>query len=149
MNHIGRCGFVLVAGGLGERLGSKKIKISLVCEIISGMTFIDYYLSIFREFHRRTKKKVEFFIMTSNDTHSKTVDFLSERKLDDFIKLHIKKQDKVPCFKNLNCDLDFDPNKAEIKCKPHGHGDIHHLIKESGLVDKWRNELGLDYVYFF
>lgn len=36
---------MLVAGGLGERLGSSNIKISLVCESVSRMSFMDMYIA--------------------------------------------------------------------------------------------------------
>ena len=44
-DHISKVGFVLVAGGLGERLGSSNIKISLVCESVSKMSFMDMYIA--------------------------------------------------------------------------------------------------------
>jgi UDP-sugar pyrophosphorylase len=37
------CCFVLVAGGLGERLGYSSIKIGMPIELITHTTFIQYY----------------------------------------------------------------------------------------------------------
>ena len=36
----------------------------------------------------------------------------------------------------------------EILCKPHGHGDVHSLLAQSGLPKKWLNR-GLKRVFFF
>jgi UDP-sugar pyrophosphorylase len=36
--------FVLVAGGLGERLGFSGIKVALPTELVTGTTYIQYYL---------------------------------------------------------------------------------------------------------
>lgn len=145
---ISKIGFILVAGGLGERLGSKDIKISLTCELITNMTFLDFYLSYFKEIFRISKKKVELFIMTSGDTHEKTVDFLKKKNYNDFLNINLEQQDKVPCIKNFKTELDFNENDFLLKLKPHGHGDVHELIKKSKILDKWEN-LGLEYVYFF
>lgn len=38
------CGFVLVAGGLGERLGYNDIKIGLPIETFTNLPFIGYYI---------------------------------------------------------------------------------------------------------
>jgi len=40
--------FVLVAGGLGERLGYSDIKVSLPVEITTKTTYLSYYLEYIR-----------------------------------------------------------------------------------------------------
>jgi UDP-sugar pyrophosphorylase len=42
--EIQNTAFVLVAGGLGERLGYPGIKISIPMELLTGKTFIGYYI---------------------------------------------------------------------------------------------------------
>ena len=42
--EIGHCGIVLVAGGLGERLGYSSIKIGLPVELVTETTFIELYI---------------------------------------------------------------------------------------------------------
>jgi len=37
-------GFVLVAGGLGERLGFNGIKVSLPTEILTELSFLGFYI---------------------------------------------------------------------------------------------------------
>ena len=41
--EIGKCGFVLVAGGLGERLGYNGIKIALPTETLTNTSYIELY----------------------------------------------------------------------------------------------------------
>jgi UDP-sugar pyrophosphorylase len=43
LKEVGSCGFVLVAGGLGERLGYKGIKISLPTETLTNTSYIELY----------------------------------------------------------------------------------------------------------
>ena len=38
-------------------------------------------------------------------------------------------------------------DKGDIQVKPHGHGDIHNLLFESGVVAKWR-DLGKEWMMF-
>ena len=43
LTEVGKCGFVLVAGGLGERLGYDGIKISLPTETLTNTSYIELY----------------------------------------------------------------------------------------------------------
>ena len=45
-----KVGFILVAGGLGERLGATQIKISLPTESLSGTSFLDLFLKHLQSF---------------------------------------------------------------------------------------------------
>lgn len=76
----GQIGFVLVAGGLGERLGFSGIKIALPSETTTGRSYIELYvrsiLAIQSEARARLKDpdfESRFAVMTSGDTHAKTV----------------------------------------------------------------------------
>ncbi|KAF6137070.1 hypothetical protein GIB67_030834 [Kingdonia uniflora] len=59
------------------------------------------------------------------------------------------KQGKVACLDDNGARLAKDPhNSYRIQTKPHGHGDVHSLLKYSGLLDKWCN-FGLKWVLLF
>ena len=45
LNLIGKTGFVLVAGGLGERLGYNGIKVELPTETCTSMCYLEYYIT--------------------------------------------------------------------------------------------------------
>lgn len=138
--------FVLVAGGLGERLGSKNIKISIKCEIITGITFMEMYFEYMKAFSQISGKKIKLFIMTSGDTHDQTVNFLKEFDYSLWVDVHIEMQDKVPAIKDVELNLDVDES-FNIQTKPHGHGDVHFLIKNSKIIKTWISR-GIKYVYF-
>ena len=80
--------FVLVAGGLGERLGYKGIKIGLQNELVTLRTYIEVYTDFIKAYEDRIRKKEEvssnwfipFCIMTSGDTHDKTISLLKSNK---------------------------------------------------------------------
>lgn len=44
MEELRHAGFVLVAGGLGERLGYNGIKVSLPTEILSDLSYLGFYV---------------------------------------------------------------------------------------------------------
>jgi UDP-sugar pyrophosphorylase len=53
VKEISKICFVLVAGGLGERLGYEGIKIGIPIELVSGMTFLEYYIHYILAFQHR------------------------------------------------------------------------------------------------
>lgn len=70
--------FVLVAGGLGERLKYNGIKIEIPIELITKQTFIEYYFDYIHAFQSRAPKGtlIPVAIMTSDDTHEMTLSLL-------------------------------------------------------------------------
>lgn len=62
-------GFVLVAGGLGERLGYDNIKVSLNAELSSEWSFMKLYIETILAYQRMTgADMLPLFIMTSDQT---------------------------------------------------------------------------------
>jgi len=89
-------------------------------------------------------------IMTSGDTDPLTRKMLKDNNYfgrdEDLIT--IVTQDKVAALKDGNAGLALeDDNRWYVQTKPHGHGDIHHLLLREGLVDKWEKE-GKTHVVF-
>lgn len=143
---LANVGIILVAGGLGERLGSKQIKISIECDLITGTTFMELYLAYLRHFSQICGKKMHLFIMTSEDTHAKTLEFLARFNYEDYLQLHIEKQDKVPAMSDLDATLEVN-SEWVMQTKPHGHGDVHFLVQQSKILEQWAAD-GLSHVYF-
>lgn len=76
---------MLVAGGLGERLGSQDIKISLPFETLTYKKFLEFYCENIQQMEILSKVeglKIPLIIMTSKDTHQKTSELLE--KNDNF-----------------------------------------------------------------
>ena len=100
--------FVLVAGGLGERLGYSGIKIGLQNELITLRTYIEVYTDFIKAFEDRIRKRQEmpsdwfipFCIMTSGDTHDKTVSLLKSKSYFGMRQdqISIIKQNKFTCY---------------------------------------------------
>ena len=149
-NELKNAVFVLVAGGLGERLGYNGIKIGLQTDLLTLRPYIELYIESIKAYEDRVKKVekvssewyIPFCIMTSGDTHDKTKAFLEKNlnfgmKKDQIILI---KQNKLPAILDNDCHLALRKDKFLLLTKPHGHGDIHYLLYQSGLAQKWLNE---------
>jgi len=154
-------GFVLVAGGLGERLGYSSIKIAIPpTSIVPEMTFLKYYIDNLKALEDRIKptlpeaERAKFYIplciMTSDDTHKGTLELLEKNKHygKPADQITIVKQEKVPALMGIDGTFALEKN-FEIMTKPHGHGDVHTLLHQFGVAKKWKNELGKKWAVFF
>ena len=140
-------GFVLVAGGLGERLGYSGIKIGLQVDLITLRSYIEVYTDFIKAYEDRIRKKEEmpkewyipFCIMTSGDTHNETISLLKKNKNYGMRpgQISIVKQNKIPSIIDNECHLALRPDKLLLETKPHGHGDIHYILYQSGKVKEW------------
>ncbi|CAD6338468.1 unnamed protein product [Miscanthus lutarioriparius] len=151
--------FVLVAGGLGERLGYKGIKVALPRETTAGKCFLQHYIESILALQEASCKmvddgcqtKIPFVIMTSDDTNALTIKLLETNSYFGMEPSQVKllKQEKVACLADNDAWLALDPSdKYKIQTKPHGHGDVHSLLYSSGLLEQWKSE-GRKWVLFF
>eukprot|EP00898_Chlorokybus_atmophyticus_P004496 jgi/Chlat1/5047/Chrsp33S05056 len=150
--------FVLVAGGLGERLGYSGIKIALLSETITEKPFLQQYIESILALEKASNKAaggspkhIPLAIMTSDDTHARTTILLESHNYFGMDKsnLSVVKQEKVACLADNDAHIALDPKDPyEIQTKPHGHGDVHALLHQSGLLDKWMSEKRKWVVFF-
>ncbi|MFH1381134.1 MAG: UTP--glucose-1-phosphate uridylyltransferase, partial [Candidatus Omnitrophota bacterium] len=141
--------FVMVAGGLGERLGYDGIKVGIPLSLATEETYLELYVKKIMAIQKRsnrlnsTNDKIPLVIMTSGLTHDETIKLLEK---NDYYSRHdmkrdqiiIVKQELVPAIANSNCDFCLEKdNPYNLETKPHGHGDIHMLLTNQGIVDKW------------
>ncbi|KAH1096806.1 hypothetical protein J1N35_013727 [Gossypium stocksii] len=138
--------FVLIAGGLSERLGYNGSTVALSAETTTRACFLQLYIEsilVLQEASSRLtqgtcQKEIPFVIMTSDDTHACTVDLLESNSYFGMKASQVKlfKQEKVTCLDDNDARLTLDPpNKYKIQIKPHGHGDVHSLLYSSGLLN--------------
>lgn len=135
--------FVLVAGGLGERLGYPSIKVGLPVETATFRTYLELYFAWFAKVGRQgmmggggdlfcyphdddphggtmpTMKPPmnPIIIMTSEDTHSLTERLLESSKYFGYdpSRVFLVKQATVPCVTNRNGDIAIDVTESGAK----------------------------------
>jgi len=147
--------FVLVAGGLGERLGYSGIKLSLETNLLTNKSYLEIYVKYIQAMqHMAEEKTVEsnvripLVIMTSGDTDPLTRQLLKDNNnfgMEDG-QIQIVCQDKVAALKDSNAGLSMKDTWT-VETKPHGHGDVHHLLYREGHIDQWEAE-GRKHVIF-
>jgi UDP-sugar pyrophosphorylase len=148
LKELEKLGLVLIAGGLGERLGYSGIKIGLpVCTIEQDYTYIKYYIQYVKAFRERavalmdpnqdhSQFYVPLCIMVSDDTHDRTIKILEENNYYGLEKsqIDIVKQENVPALLDNDGNIALSDHEFKVITKPHGHGDIHTLLYQYGVA---------------
>lgn len=154
LGEMGKCGFALVAGGLGERLGYGGIKLGLPTELATETTYLQYYIETILAIQSRYSKnmKLPLCIMVSNDTSAGTYKLLQDNNyygMDADQITIVQQGDGVPALMDNNATIAKNANDPyRIQAKPHGHGDIHALLHSHGVAKSWCSK-GLEWVIFF
>lgn len=155
MDEVGKCGFALVAGGLGERLGYGGIKLGLPIEIATETTYLQYYIETILAIQNRYSApdvKLPLCIMVSNDTNRGTIELLEKNNYFGMDKDQItivQQGDGVPALQDNDASFAMDPDHpCKIQAKPHGHGDIHALLHSNKVAMNWLKK-GLEWIVFF
>lgn len=125
----------LVAGGLGERLGYSGIKLSLDTNLAHPLSYLEHYILYIKALQKKLDTTIPLVIMTSGDTDGPTRDLLARNKNFD-CDIEIVMQEKVPALRDGQAGLSLDSDGG-IETKPHGHGDVHSLLHQHGIVDDW------------
>lgn len=148
--HFSKTAVVLVAGGLGERLGYSGIKLDIPVEVTETTSYLAHYAACLKAMEARMAKPqpVPFIIMVSDDTDAKTRASLEANNWFGLKKeqVHILKQELVPAIADNDGRLAL-AEKYKLILKPHGHGDIHMLLYSTGLAAKLAKQ-GIEHLLF-
>lgn len=152
LNDIGSCCFVLVAGGLGERLGYSGIKVELPTEMVTSTCYLHLYSKQILAIQNRfgSNKCLPLAIMVSDDTKDKTEFLLQQNNYFGLLpeQVTLLKQEKVAALVNNDAKI-AALSKYEVDTKPHGHGDVHSLLHSSKLALNWLEQKGMKWITFF
>lgn len=143
-----KIGAVLLAGGMGTRLGSDEPKgvynIGLTKELYIFECLINNLLVVVK----KADAWVPLFIMTSDKNHERTVDFFKEHDFFGYRKdmVWFFKQEMAPA-------VDFEgkvflETKSKISTSPNGNGGWFVSLARNGLLDKI-HEIGIEWLNIF
>jgi len=126
---------VLVAGGLGERLGYHGIKLDIPVEVTEGTSYLAHFAAVISAASRRLGRTIPLVIMTSRETNEGTRATLAANNNFGLEEITILCQELVPALSDIEGHLALD-GKYHLALKPHGHGDIHMLLHTSGTAKR-------------
>lgn len=144
----GKVGAVLLAGGMGTRLGSDAPKgvynIGLTKEVYIFGRLIENLLDVVR----LTDTWIHLFIMTSDKNHETTTRFFEEKKYFGYNPEYITffMQDMAPAS-----DYEgkvYMETKSKMSTSPNGNGGWFLSMMKCGVVDKIRKE-GIEWLNVF
>ena len=142
LRHGREIAFVLVAGGLGERLGHDGIKMGIPIELMTRTTYMQLYCEFIKALedrvnagHKGERIIIPFFIMTSGGTQARTAAFLRENRYFGLRESQVRvfEQHLVPSITDRAAHLALE-NPYSLLLKPNGHGDVHSLLHEQGFA---------------
>ncbi|MDO5485868.1 MAG: UTP--glucose-1-phosphate uridylyltransferase [Sarcina sp.] len=145
----GKVAAVLLAGGMGTRLGSDDPK----CMYDIGLTHPVYIMerlvsNLMDVVNEAGGTFVPFFIMTSDKNHDKTVSFMKKMNYFGYdpSMVFFFKQEMAPAA-DYNGKV-YMETKSRISTSPNGNGGWFLSMKRAGLIDKV-HELGIEWLNTF
>jgi UDP-N-acetylglucosamine pyrophosphorylase len=144
----GKVGAFVVAGGQGSRLGHEGPKGTYDIGLPSGKTLFQLQAERLLNLSRRAGHTIPWYVMTSPENHSETVQFFEANGYFGYASDDI-------CFfrQNVLPALDEDGRivlaaKDEVAMAPSGNGDAFRSAKQSGALEDMRRR-GVEWVFYY
>lgn len=144
----GKVGAVLLAGGMGTRLGSSDPKGMYNIGIHRKLYIFECLFHNLMEVVEQAGAYVHLFVMTSDKTHEATVDFLTEHGFFGYSKEHVHffKQEMAAAT-DYNGKIYLEA-KDRLAVSPNGNGGWFLSMQKCGLLDLVREE-GIEWLNVF
>ncbi len=151
--RAGKVGAVLLAGGMGTRLGSDDPKGMYNIGLTKDVYIFERLIENLMEVTKLAGNWIHLFVMTSDKNHHATVNFLTEHKFFgyDAAYVHFFQQEMAPA-------TDYEgkvylEGKGKISTSPNGNGGWFISMKRTGVLDivkqagiEWLNVFAVDNV---
>lgn len=149
----GKVGAVLLAGGMGTRLGSDDPKGMYNIGLTKEMYIFERLICNLMDVVKQADTWIHLFVMTSDKNHEATVKFLTEKEFfgynGEFV--HFFKQEMAPAA-DYNGKVYLE-GRAKISTSPNGNGGWYISMKNTGILDvvkksgiEWLNVFAVDNV---
>ena len=149
----GRVGAVLLAGGMGTRLGSDDPKGMYNVGITRKLYIFECLINNLREVVQESGTWIHLFVMTSEKNHQATVSFLKEHEYFGYQEeyVHFFKQDMAAAT-DYQGKIYLEA-KGRLSTSPNGNGGWFTSLKSNGLLEliqeqgiEWLNVFAVDNV---
>lgn len=144
----GQVGAVLLAGGMGTRLGSNDPKGMYNVGITRRLYIFECLIRNLLDVVKKVDAWVPLFVMTSDKNHDKTVSFFEQMDYFGYNKeeIYFFKQDMAPAT-DYNGKVYLE-QKGKISTSPNGNGGWFVSMKKAGL-QKVLHEKGIQWLNVF
>lgn len=144
----GKVGAVLLAGGMGTRLGSDAPKGTYNIGITKDVYIFERLIENLKSVVNVTDSYIQLFVMTSGKNHDATVDFFKAHNYFGYASEYIAffMQDMAPA-----ADYDgrvYMESKSAIATSPNGNGGWFLSMEKSGML-KLLHERGIEWLNVF
>ncbi|MCH5344789.1 MAG: UTP--glucose-1-phosphate uridylyltransferase [Acetatifactor sp.] len=151
--RAGKVGAVLLAGGMGTRLGSDDPKGMYNVGLTRELYIFECLINNLMDVVRQADTWIHLFVMTSDKNHESTTRFLQEKKFFGYQPeyVHFFKQEMAAAT-NYEGKIYLE-EKGKLSTSPNGNGGWFVSMKNSGLLDvvhragiEWLNVFAVDNV---
>lgn len=146
--RAGKVGAVLLAGGMGTRLGSEDPKGMYNIGLTKDMYIFERLICNLLEVVEQAGQWITLFVMTSDKNHDATVRFLTEHAFFGYRadRIHFFRQEMAPA-------ADYEGRvyleaKNRISTSPNGNGGWYVSMKNTGMLEVVRQE-GIEWLNVF
>lgn len=151
--RAGKVGAVLLAGGMGTRLGSDDPKGMYNVGLTRKLYIFECLINNLTDVVKQAGCWIHLFVMTSDKNHEATVKFLTEHDFFSYSQEHVHffKQEMAAAT-DYNGKIYLE-EKGKLSTSPNGNGGWFISLKRSGLLDvvkgegiQWLNVFAVDNV---
>lgn len=146
--RAGKVGAVLLAGGMGTRLGSDDPKCMYNIGITKEVYIFERLINNLMDVVKQTGSYIHLFVMTSEKNHEKTVKFMNEKKFFGYDPNYVTffMQDMAPAS-DYNGKV-YMEGRGLIAASPNGNGGWFSSMKRAGLLEMLHKN-GIEYLNIF
>lgn len=146
--RAGKVGAVLLAGGMGTRLGSDDPKGMYNIGLTKDMYIFERLICNLMDVVKKADAWVTLFVMTSDKNHDATVKFLREHDYFGYRadRVHFFKQEMAPAADYAG--KVYMEEKHRISTSPNGNGGWYISMKNKGMLDIVKEE-GIEWLNVF
>ncbi|MBQ9136909.1 MAG: UDPGP type 1 family protein [Lachnospiraceae bacterium] len=151
--RAGKVGAVLLAGGMGTRLGSDDPKGMYNIGLTKDMYIFERLFVNLMDVTEQAGCPIHLFVMTSDKNHEATVKFMTEHTFFgyDAEYVHFFKQEMAPAA-DYSGKI-YMESKSKMSTSPNGNGGWYISMKNTGILDivkkagiEWLNVFAVDNV---
>ncbi len=144
----GKVGAVLLAGGMGTRLGSDNPKGMYNVGINRELYIFECLINNLLDVVKQADAWVHLFVMTSDKNNDATVNFMKEHKFFGYNEkyVHFFKQEMAAAT-DYNGKIYLE-EKGRLAASPNGNGGWFISLKKAGLLDLVHSE-GIEWINVF